>query len=82
MNPQHLVKMANQIEAFFRNEPDRASAVDAIANHFRRFWDPRMRRELAAFADLDGSGLGDVARDAIARVPTVCSDRAKGERGE
>ena len=48
MNPDTLIKMANQIGAFFEAMPDREQAVRDIANHLRRTWDPRMRTELLA----------------------------------
>ncbi len=37
-NADHLVKMANQIEAFFRAETDRKVAVEGILHHIKRFW--------------------------------------------
>jgi formate dehydrogenase subunit delta len=37
--------MANQIADFFRAYP-RERAVEGIATHLRKFWDPRMRRRL------------------------------------
>jgi len=68
MNVQHLVKMLNQIEAFFRSEPERAVAVDAIASHLKRFWDPRMRREIVAHVEAGGEGVGDLAKAAVQRL--------------
>jgi len=67
MNAHKLVKMANGIAAFFEAEPDRAVALDGIASHLERFWDPRMRRELLRWQDDHaGEGLRDSVRDAIA----------------
>jgi formate dehydrogenase subunit delta len=57
MNAQKLVKMANEIAAFFDAEPDRRTAVDGVAAHIKRFWDPRMRRELVQWID-DHAGEG------------------------
>ncbi|MGH7913763.1 MAG: formate dehydrogenase subunit delta [Candidatus Binataceae bacterium] len=67
MEIHHLVTMANQIADFFRtSNADRAAAVDATARHLRRFWDPRMRREIIAhLAANDAEGLNEIARDAI-----------------
>jgi len=67
MNTAQLVKMANQIEAFFRNEPDRGAAIEAIASHLKRFWDPRMRRQIVAHAASGGEGLGELALEAVRR---------------
>jgi formate dehydrogenase subunit delta len=66
-NADNLVKMANQIEAFFRSEPDRDAAVAAIENHIKRFWEPRMRKAIIAHVESGGGGLGELAKAAIAR---------------
>ncbi|TMQ12162.1 MAG: formate dehydrogenase [Deltaproteobacteria bacterium] len=67
MDPHKLVKMANEIASFFEGEPDRAAVLEGVAGHLRRFWDPRMRRELLRWQDEHaGEGLKDSVRDAIA----------------
>jgi len=43
MDVHHLAKMANQIGSFFEAYPDREFAVNEIAAHLRKFWEPRMR---------------------------------------
>jgi formate dehydrogenase subunit delta len=49
MSPDKLAYMANQIGRFFASQkPD--AAVDGIADHLLKFWDPRMRRTLLAHA--------------------------------
>jgi formate dehydrogenase subunit delta len=53
---QTLVRLANRIGEFFDAFPDRDEAVDGVANHLRKFWEPRMRRQL--YAHLDGSAAG------------------------
>ena len=45
-NIEHLIRLANRIGLFFEAMPDRSAGVDGIADHIRRFWDPRMRRAL------------------------------------
>ena len=45
MENRDMIRMANQIAAFFEAYP-RAEAVDGIAKHIRSFWTPRMRRRL------------------------------------
>jgi formate dehydrogenase subunit delta len=57
-----LVRMANQIGAFFASEPDHKAAVEGVANHIRRFWEPRMRAQL-----LDGFDRGE-CKDALPLV--------------
>ena len=48
MRIERLVAMANDIGAFFAAEPDKAEAAKNVATHLKRFWDPRMRREIVA----------------------------------
>jgi len=59
--------MANQIGTFFEAMPDRASALDEMAQHIRKFWEPRMRRQLMAHVDESGEGLTPMAAEALAR---------------
>jgi formate dehydrogenase subunit delta len=51
MNPDRLVHMANDIGDFFAAQPDPAEAAAGIATHLRKFWDPRMRRQILAAMD-------------------------------
>ena len=51
MDADNLIRMANRIGDFFEALPDRAEALDGIATHIRKFWEPRMRRELLAALD-------------------------------
>ena len=67
MNHERLVAMVNDISAFFTAEagPD---APAAVANHLRRFWEPRMRAQIAEAYRRDPSSLRnltDVGRAAI-----------------
>ena len=57
MNVERLVVMANDIANFFVSEAGPDAAAEAIANHIRRFWDPRMRAQIAAHAAAGGHGL-------------------------
>ena len=51
MDIDNLIRMANRIGDFFEAMPDRSEALDGIAGHIKRFWEPRMRRELLAYVD-------------------------------
>jgi len=68
MNSQNLVKMANQIEAFFRSDPDRDAAVSGIESHLRRFWEPRMRDAIVKHLEEGGAGLGELVKLAVQRL--------------
>jgi formate dehydrogenase subunit delta len=56
MNDSDLIRMANQITAFFAPYP-KSEAVDGIAKHVHLFWDPRMRNQLKGYIDKSGEGL-------------------------
>jgi formate dehydrogenase subunit delta len=64
MTPDKLVYMANQIGKFFAHEGER-QAVDNIATHLKKFWDPRMRRAIIAHLGAGGPGLDPLARKAV-----------------
>ena len=68
MNIVHLVRMANDIGNFFKAEADRAVAVDSVALHLKRFWDPRMRKEIVAYVDEGGTDLMDLVREAVLKL--------------
>ena len=68
MNIEHLVHMANQIEDFFRSEPDRNAAIEGITTHLKRFWEPRMRRAIIAHVAAGGAGLGELAKAAVLKL--------------
>lgn len=71
----HLVKMANDIAEYFESEPDRAAAVRGIAQHLRRFWEPRMRRRIAAHVEAGGEGLEELARAGVREL--IAMERAE-----
>lgn len=67
MHIDSLVRMANQIGTFFEAMPDRDEAIEGIAEHIKKFWEPRMRRELLAHIDSSGTGdLNGMVAEAIA----------------
>lgn len=66
MNSEHLIRMANQIGTFFESMPDRTEALEGIANHLQKFWDPRMRHEFLALLDQDeGRAVNALVREAL-----------------
>lgn len=62
--------MANDIGHFFAANPVRADAVAGIADHLRRFWDPRMRRQIVAHVQGGGAGLDPMVREAVLSLPS------------
>jgi formate dehydrogenase subunit delta len=66
VNLPKLIEMANQIGRYHAALPDRAEALTGTAMHIRRFWEPRMRRELLAHIDATGGeGLEPIVIEAI-----------------
>jgi len=46
-----LIQKANRIGQFFEAMPDRQEGIDGIADHIRKFWEPRMRAAMLQFLD-------------------------------
>lgn len=69
MDIQNLIKMANQIGDFFGAWPDQDQARAEVASHLRRFWDPRMRRQLCEHVRATGgTGLTEIVIAAVAEL--------------
>ena len=67
MDGLKLVKMANEIAAFWAADPNKAAALEGLVSHIRRFWEPRMRRQLVAWVDQQGhAALHPLVREAFA----------------
>ena len=64
MSPDRLIYMANQIGTFFRSQ-GHDKAVPGIAEHIKKFWDPRMRKAIFAHLDAGGAGLDPNVHDAL-----------------
>ena len=72
MKADKLIKMANQIGAFFDAMPDREQAVKDVAAHIQRNWEPRMRSALHDHVTRNGDeALMPIVRDALRIVQKV-----------
>jgi formate dehydrogenase subunit delta len=77
MKAEMLVRMANQMEDFFKSQ-SHEDAVHGIEDHIRRYWDPRMRKAMAEhLASGADTGLKPLAREAAERA---CAPAAGGTR--
>ncbi len=65
MHTDSLIKMANQIGAFFDAMPDRDEALAGVAQHIRKFWVPKMRERFLAHVDSGGAGLAPVVLQSV-----------------
>lgn len=67
MNIDLLIKMTNEISAYFASEPDAEQAARDVAAHLRRYWEPRMRRQIVSYyEERRGAGLTELALRAVA----------------
>lgn len=66
MNNDNLIRMVNRIGSFFEAMPDRDEANRDLAQHVRRFWEPRMRQQLFEHIDEhDGEGVSPTVLTAL-----------------
>ena len=66
MNPAKLIKMANQIGAFFDAMPDREQAVTGVAAHIQKNWEARMRSKLQDYVEVNGDeALMPIVREVL-----------------
>ena len=59
-----LVKMANQIGDFFAPMPE-LEATEGASTHLRRYWTPKMIREIIGHVESGGEGLNAIAARAV-----------------
>ncbi len=69
-SPDRLITMANQIGTFFLSQRSQ-DTVQGIADHIRKFWDPRMRKAISAYVSKGGQGLLPEVRRAIEQLAQV-----------
>lgn len=60
---EKLVKMANQIGAFFGAQ--KIGAAAGMAEHLRKFWAPHMRATISEHVSHGGAGLEPIAIEAV-----------------
>ncbi|HUJ37084.1 MAG TPA: formate dehydrogenase subunit delta [Hyphomicrobium sp.] len=73
MENRDMIRMANQIAAFFEAYP-RAEAIDGVAKHIKSFWDPRMRKRLDAYIAEGGEELSPLV---LAAFPAKTNSKSK-----
>ena len=71
-SPDRLVYMANQIGTFFSSQ-GHGKAVPGIADHIKKFWDPRMKRAIFAHLDSGGAGLEPNVLEALTSLKQTTS---------
>lgn len=66
MKSEYLVKMANEIAAFYDGSD--ADPATAVAQHIKRYWEPRMISAFVAHLQAGGAGLAATAREAAGKL--------------
>jgi len=69
MDHSNIVKMANDIGAFFKSEPDRDLAIQGVEQHIKNFWEPRMRKQIIDYLNQGGGDLMDIVAEAVRKLP-------------
>ncbi|MDQ2139333.1 formate dehydrogenase subunit delta [Alcaligenaceae bacterium B3P038] len=77
MNNANLIRMANRIGDFFDALPDREEALEGVANHIHKFWEPRMRRELLGYLSAHPDGVSDDITLAPIVLEAITQHRAR-----
>ncbi|MDP2134533.1 MAG: formate dehydrogenase subunit delta [Sulfuritalea sp.] len=82
MNLDHLIRMANQIGAFFEAMPDREQAIRDVANHLQRTWEPRMREQILGVIDTAAAArLKPLVHQALQQLSAAAARDAQQGRG-
>lgn len=75
MKPEHMVHKVNQIALYFASYPH-DEAVAGIADHLKKFWEPRMRRQLISYVASGGGGLHELVPPAVRALEASEAARA------
>jgi len=84
-NINHLIQSANRIGDFFEALPNRQEGLDGIADHIRKFWEPRMRTAMLNFLAEHPEGrtpeaeLSPIAKEAIVQNREMLTPKATAQ---
>jgi formate dehydrogenase subunit delta len=83
MESDKMVRQANQIAQYFSAYPQ-ARAEEGVLGHIKKFWEPRMRRQLIEYAGDGGEGLHELVLKAVAalRDETLDTSQAREPAAE
>jgi formate dehydrogenase subunit delta len=76
MERENMVHMANQIALFFAAYP-REEAIAGIVDHLTHFWEHRMRQQITEYVAQGGTGLHELALEAVKRLPRAASSSTR-----
>ena len=64
-----LIRMAEQVAANLHYDDDQEGLINRVADHLHRFWDPRMKTAIKAYAAQEDVDISDTVRAAVASLP-------------
>jgi formate dehydrogenase subunit delta len=67
MQTHDMIRMTNQIADFFKSYTEK-EAIDGIADHINKFWDPLIRKDFFVLVDSGGAGLSDLVLKAAVDI--------------
>jgi formate dehydrogenase subunit delta len=67
MSVERMLHDANQIALYFASYP-REEAIAGVADHFKKFWEKRMRQQITDYVARGGAGLNELAVEAVKRL--------------
>lgn len=65
---EKLVRMAEQIAANISIDTNDDVVATSVAEHIKRFWDPRMRAKICEYADSDSVELSSIVLKAVRQL--------------
>ncbi|HEY4372476.1 MAG TPA: formate dehydrogenase subunit delta [Burkholderiales bacterium] len=65
MENENMLRMVNRIGDFFESMPDAVEAEEGIATHIKKFWEPRMLKQLYGYLENNGPGMHPMVEHAI-----------------
>jgi formate dehydrogenase subunit delta len=81
MNTDLMIKMVNEISAFFAGEDDQAQAAREVEQHLLKFWEPRMRAQLLEyFEQRNGAGLSELSLKAVGLLAQNARPRSESHQ--
>ncbi|WP_299358844.1 formate dehydrogenase subunit delta [uncultured Paracoccus sp.] len=80
MSDESLIRMANQIAAFFRTQPG-GPPSEKVAAHLDDFWEPGMRRRLQEIVRSGGAGLDEIVVEAVSARADAAGGNSPGRPG-
>ena len=73
MDVADMVHQANRIAQFFASYPAE-EAIPGVVDHFQKFWEPRMRKQLLAHVSSGGEGLHTLVLAAADRLSNTMGE--------